>query len=77
MANKSEIEALKAVRRMAREQEIKLYGKSIRLSHIVVSKKVYSRKRKHAKQFPRQKKALSEPGQNYHSEFFLEFLCLS
>ena len=47
----SEIEALKTVRRMAREQEIKLYGKTIRWSHIVVSKKVYSRKRKHAKQY--------------------------
>jgi hypothetical protein len=51
MANKTEIEALKAVRRMAREQEIKLYGKPIRWSHIVVSKKVYSRKRKHNKQY--------------------------
>ena len=51
MANKSEIEALKTVRRMAREQEVNLYGKTIRWSHIVVSKKVYSRKRKHAKQY--------------------------
>ena len=51
MTNKSEIEALKAVRRMAREQEIKLYGKPIRWSHIVVSKKVYSRKRKHNKHY--------------------------
>ena len=51
MTNKTEIEALKAVRRMAREQEIKLYGKPIRWSHIVVSKKAYSRKHKHKQQY--------------------------
>lgn len=46
-----EIEALKAARRNSREEEIRLYGKPIRWSNIVRSKKSYTRKSKHKEDY--------------------------
>lgn len=44
------IDILNAVKAKQREDEILEHGKPISVSHIVKSKKVYSRKRKHKKQ---------------------------
>lgn len=41
------LDALKAARKMAREEEIAKYGKTICYAHINKSKKVYTRKKKH------------------------------
>ncbi len=45
------IKSLKQARKLAREQEIALYGKTICHNMIVKSKKTYTRKNKHKKQF--------------------------
>lgn len=47
MINKTESAALKAARRMAREEEIRLHGKPICWRQVVESKKTYNRKSKH------------------------------
>ena len=41
------VDVLKAVRKANREEEIRLHGKPIKVSNVVESKKVYSRKTKH------------------------------
>ena len=49
MKKKSDImtQALKAVRKLNREEEIRRFGKSICYAKVVPSKKCYTRKQKH------------------------------
>jgi hypothetical protein len=42
--NKNILEIVKAARKQSRQEEISLHGKTINLSKIVTSKKVYNRK---------------------------------
>lgn len=51
MINNTEYDALKAARRIAREEEIRVYGHPICWSKIVQSDKIYTRKQKHKKQY--------------------------
>lgn len=39
------IQAVKASRKQSREEEIKTYGKAINYNKIVISKKIYNRKK--------------------------------
>jgi len=41
------LSAVKAMRKARREEEIALHGKPLRIGHVAVSKKQYTRKQKH------------------------------
>lgn len=51
MAPKQIKQLFKVLHRQLREQEFAIYGKSLCHTHIVVSKKLYSRKAKHKEMY--------------------------